>query len=367
MSALPEPHFVDRDPVDITRDLISAYEAMSGRALLPAQVERLLVDLLAYSETLVRIAIQETAKQNMVAYATGVNLDHLGALLGVVRLPARPAAVTVQASLAAASDVDVTVPAGTRIKSRDGAVIFRTTRALVIAAGAIAGEVEAVASEVGEAGNGYLPGDIATVMDPVPGVAIENATTSYGGAAVEDDERLRARVQEAPERFTVAGSRGAYRWHVMSAHQSLVDAGVISPTPGVVQLYPLGVDGIPAPEILDLVTVALSAEKTRPMTDKVEVLPPTEVPYALSVELTLLRGADQASVEAAAATAAARYAADRRNGLGRDLIHAQIIAALSVPGVYDVTVLSPEERVLDGFEWANATSINIAVVGVADG
>lgn len=368
MTDLPEPHFVDRDPVAITADLIATYEAMTGRKLQPAQVERLLIDLVAYVDTLQRIAIQETGKQNLVAYATGVNLDHHGLLLGVTRLPAKAASTTLQVTLSQAQPTDVTVPRGTRVKSKDGAAIFATDADLVIPAGDTGGTVDASAAEVGERANGYLPGEIATLMDPVAGVsAVVNISTSYGGAAVEGDERLRRRIQEAPERFSVAGPGGAYRWHAMSAHQSLVDAAVVSPSPGVVEVYPLGKDGIPAAEILADVAAYLTDDKVRPLTDQVSVLPPTEVTYTIDASLTLLRGADQASVEIAARKAAEAYAEGRRKGLGRDLIESQVIAALSVPGVYRVHLASPTERVLDGFEWANCTSISLAVAGVADG
>lgn len=368
MTGLPEPDFIARDPVAVTSELIATYEAMTGRTLQPAQVERLLIDLIAYSETLVRIGIQEAAKQNLVAYSRGVNLDHHGALLGVSRLPAKAAATTLEFTLAAAEGQRVAIPKGTRVKTKDGAVVFATTERLVIPAGALAGSAPAIAGELGEIGNGYLPGEVATLMDPIAGVAAAtNTATTYGGAAVEDDERLRQRIQEAPERFSVAGPGGAYRWHAMTSHQSLVDAAVVSPTPGVVQVYPLGKDGIPAPEILDVVLAALNDDKVRPLTDLVQVLPPTEVAYTIDATLTLLRGADQVSVEAAARKAAEAYAAGRRAGLGRDLIHSQIIAALSVPGVYKVQVNAPAERVVDGFEWANCASIALSFGGAVDG
>lgn len=368
MTSLPEPDFISRDPVAITVELIAAYEAMTGRKLQPAQIERLMIDLIAYSETLVRIGIQETAKQNLVAYSTGVNLDHHGLLLGVQRLPAKPASTTLQFTLAAAQAADLVVPAGARAKANGGKVVFVTAKRLTIPAGATSGNVDAVAAEVGAAGNGYLPGQIDTLMDPISGVAgVSNLTTSYGGAAEEDDERLRQRIQEAPERFSVAGPAGSYRWHAMTSHQSIVDATVISPSPGLVEVYPLGVDGIPAQEVLDIVDGHLNDEKVRPLTDRVSVLPPSEVDYQIDATLTLLRGADQASIEQAAQAAAEAYAAHRRGGLGRDLIPSQVIAALSVPGVYRVDLAAPAERVLDGFEWANCTAINLTVAGVADG
>ncbi|XLM22137.1 baseplate protein, partial [Chromobacterium piscinae] len=88
---LPEPDFIPRDPAAITAEIIAQYEQISGKTLYPAQVERLLIDVIAYRETLVRIGIQEAAKQNLVAYARAPMLDYLGQLVGVTRLPAQPA------------------------------------------------------------------------------------------------------------------------------------------------------------------------------------------------------------------------------------------------------------------------------------
>ena len=56
---LPRPHFVDRDPFTVTRESIGSYETMAGKALHPAQPERLMVDMVAYRETLTRIALQQ--------------------------------------------------------------------------------------------------------------------------------------------------------------------------------------------------------------------------------------------------------------------------------------------------------------------
>lgn len=92
--AIAEPNFIERDPAQITSEMIAQYEDASGKKLYPAQAERLLIDLFAYRENLVRIAIQEAAKQNLVAYSRAPMLDYLGELVGVHRLPAQSAKTT---------------------------------------------------------------------------------------------------------------------------------------------------------------------------------------------------------------------------------------------------------------------------------
>ena len=59
---LPPPTFInDADglsPNLILADMVAAFQAAAGRTLQPAQVERLLINLYAYRESLVRNAIQ---------------------------------------------------------------------------------------------------------------------------------------------------------------------------------------------------------------------------------------------------------------------------------------------------------------------
>src|SRR5579859_7368060 len=102
--SLPPPVFVnDADGLDpnlILADMIAEFEAASGRTLQPAQVERLLINLYAYRESLVRNAIQYAGQQNLLAFAAFPMLDYLGQLLSVTRLPAQGASAVLQFTLA---------------------------------------------------------------------------------------------------------------------------------------------------------------------------------------------------------------------------------------------------------------------------
>ena len=78
MTQLPEPNFIERDPDVITKEWITAYEEKSGKVLQPAQIERLMIDVGAYRETVLRMKIQETAKQHLLSYAPLDILEHIG-------------------------------------------------------------------------------------------------------------------------------------------------------------------------------------------------------------------------------------------------------------------------------------------------
>jgi phage-related baseplate assembly protein len=368
--SLPEPNFIDRDPQAITAELVAQYEALTGKTLYPAQVERLLIDVIAYRETLVRVGIQEAAKQCLVAYARAPMLDYLGELVGVTRLPAQPAKTTERFSIAAALATNVLIPAGTRVESGDGRAVFATDADATLVAGQTSIDIAVTAVEPGTDGNGWQPGQINVLVDEFveADFTVTNLTASSGGIAEEDDERLRESIRLAPEAFSTAGSRLAYRFHAMRAHQSIVDVAVLSPAPVVVKLYPLTQTGLPDASLLTQVEATCSAEKVRPLTDQVQALAPTQVDYAITAQLTPYTSADAASVLAKANEAAAAYKADRAAGLGRDIVPSQIIAALQVAGCYQVALTSPAALIAVGEnEWAHCTAINLTLAGAVNG
>ena len=242
--SLPPPVFVDDadglDPNLILADMIAEFEAAANRTLYPAQVERLLINLYAYRESLVRNAIQYAAQQNLLAFASFPMLDYLGQLLSVTRLASQPALTTLQFTLANALTVPFTIAAGTLVGTSDGQFNFATSAMVSIAAGATTGSVAAAAMAPGAGANGYLAGQISVQINPNALIAsVTNTSTTTGGSAPETDEHLRTRIQAAPNQFSVAGPIGAYRFFAIGADPSIIDAQVVSPSPGSVNAYVL--------------------------------------------------------------------------------------------------------------------------------
>jgi len=360
-AALPVPTFVELDVAILTARLIARYEADSGRTLQPAQVERLLIDLIAYDGCLLRQAIQETGEQSLVAFARYPMLDHLGALVGVERLAATAARVTLRATLEEVSGAPAVVPAGTRVRSTDRARIFETVEDCTIAAGGLTADVEAIDQVAGVAGSGYAIGQINDVLDTVTGIpSIVNIDESTDGADQETDDALRVRIPLAWARFSVAGSVNAYKFLALSAHAAVVDAAITSPAPGQVRVSLLANTGTPSGDVLAAVSDALSHEDVRPLTDQVSVVAASATDYAIAATVRLYRSADAASVMAALAAAADAFAADRRGALGRDIVLEQIIARLMLPGVYGITLVSPLAAIdVTADHWAHCTGITL--------
>jgi phage-related baseplate assembly protein len=374
--SLPPPVFVnDADGLDpnlILADMIAAFEAAADRVLQPAQVERLLINLYAYRESLVRNAIQYAAQQNLLAFAAFPMIDYLGQLLGVTRLPAQPATTTLEFTLASALTVAITIPARTQVGTNDGQYVFATNAALVVAAGSTSGSVTATATQAGPGANGYLAGQVNEQLSPSALIAsVSNTTATAGGSSPETDDHLRARIQAAPNQFSVAGPTGAYRFFALGVDPSIVDAQVISPAPGQVNVYvltgPVSVQPAPAPNpaaiandtLLAEVAGALRADTVRPLTDTVDVLAVSEVDYQIAGTVTIFSDADPNATMAAANAAAAQFAVGLAAKIQRDIVPSQVIAALSVPGVYEVTLSSPAYTQLQAGQWANCTAITL--------
>jgi len=371
MSKLSEPiRLVDDDPLLITEELVRAYEAAAGKTLYPAQIERLFIDLMAYRETLVRGLINDVARQNLVAFARAPMLDFLGELVGVFRLPAQPARTTLRFTRPAAAATATLIPSGALIQAVPG-LHFATTAAGLIPA-ALGGQwvdLPALCETAGPVGNGFLPGQIREPLSLLPAaVTAANLSTSSGGSDPEGDDHLRERIRLGPEMFSTAGPRLAYRFAAMSASPLVLDVAVTSPTPGEVRLYPLTTTGLPTPEIKALVLAAASAEDVRPLCDQVSVADPVAMPFAVDAHLTLFADADAATTLARAEAALAAFCAEAAGGLGRDVVRSQLIAALSVPGVYRVHLVAPNaDTVVPEHGWAHAVSQSLALAGVANG
>jgi phage-related baseplate assembly protein len=238
------------------------------------------LEVVAYREMLVRQQFNERARQVMLAYATGSNLDQLGALLDVGRLG-------------------------------------------------------------------------------------------------EGDEAYRARIQLAPEAFSVAGPASAYRFHALSAAPTIADASVAAPRPDDIRAVVMGClaaqgagadlvaameaaldamvwpgtviisllsslgDGSASAAEIEAVEMAVADnEDVRPLTDWPQVVSASIVPYEIDIDLTIYTGPDETVVLSAAQQAVEAYRAGARK-LGRSITRAGLFGAAMVSGVHNAVINQP--------------------------
>jgi phage-related baseplate assembly protein len=365
------PQFVDTGYEAIVARMVARYEEIVGRTVQPAQVERLVINNIAYEIKVALEQMQSASEQQLLAFATAPMLDFLAELVGVDRLPASGAVTTLQFT-AVVGATSAVVPANTRVGSVDGRVIFLTTEAVTLAGSPLTGTVGAISTTVGANGNGYLPGEVSQVLDPQPFIAtVANTETTNGGANAESDDELRERTRLAPAQYSVAGPSEAYKFFARKASSAIIDVAVMSPAPGTVNVYPLISGGVGTPQtLLDLVNATLNDDRVRPLTDTVAVISPTVVPFVVNIQITAYTNADEATIVSGATSAVAAYLLARENRLGQDVKRSQLIhlATTSVSEVFDVNVVEPAADVVVNLsEVPKATALTITVTNRSDG
>ena len=287
LSTLPAPDIIEELNFEtifaaMLADLQARDPAFS--ALVESDPAYKILEVAAYRETLVRQRVNDSARAVMLAYATGADLDQLGALLGVSRF-----------------------------------VIDE-------------GDPEAV--------------------PPVPEV-------------LESDTEFRRRIQLSLEGFSVAGPRGAYIFHGLSADANVLDISATSPSPGQVLISVLSRvgNGAASSPLIAAVNAKLNSDSIRPLTDQVTVQSATIVNYAVTAGLYVYPGPDSSVVLTKALAALNTYIAQVHK-IGQDVTLSGIYAALHQPGVQRVNLTSPSANVVISATQASyCTAINVTIAG----
>jgi len=372
-SGLPDLVFVERDAVTIEANMVTQIEAKLGTTLALGDPRRALVSGIVALLVQERQNINITGRLNLLDYSSGAALLAVGALVlgeNAGLLPTSPALTTIRITLSAARTEVTTIAAGRLIAA--GSVQFATTESIDIAIGATTGDATAQAVVAGVAGNGFVAGQIKTMVEPIPFVASAvNTTTSQGGADQESEDAYRERVRAAPDSFSVAGPEGAYIFWAKSATAAVADVSVMTDDahPGEVFVRPLLVDGqIPGSEVLALVAATLSDRSKRPLSDLVHVLAPTTVSYdvAFTYYLNTDDAAQALSIQAAVDAAVVAYQAWQRAKIGRDINPDKLRSLVIAAGAKRMTVTAPTFAALTSDQVAQGGSVAVTYGGLED-
>ncbi|MFA8302285.1 baseplate J/gp47 family protein [Paenibacillus alvei] len=315
------------------------------------------------------MVINQTAKQNLLRYAQGDYLDHLGAMVETERLAASPALTTVRFHLSVPLAEAVLIPAGTRV-SPGSEIFFATSNVGEIKPGALHIDLSCRCLTPGQGGNGFIPGQISTLVDPLPWIdQVKNLTTSAGGTDREDDDHYRERIYTSPERFSVAGPTGAYQYWARSANKDIMDVLVWSPAPAEVEIRVLMRDGeLPSSDILQAVHATCNSDRIRPLTDKVTVLAPDAVSYDIDMTYWIdsLNATDAASIQNRVQQAVTTYIQWQKARIGRDINPSELIRLAMNAGARRVAVTSPAYTVIEKTQVAIATAPKVTYGGIED-
>ncbi|MDR3089863.1 MAG: baseplate J/gp47 family protein [Desulfobulbaceae bacterium] len=367
---LPDISFCETDTARVEAAIITGYEAASGHELYPGDPVRLFLEGVAAIIAQQNVAIDFTGKQNLLHYANGDYLDHLGAYLHTDRLPPSAARAMMRFTLSAIRSEPVVIPPGIRVRA-GGQYVFATEADLVIEAGQATGDTTAVCQSLGAEANGLLPGQIKNLMDPIPFVfKAENITTSNGGQNTEDDERLRQRIALASEAYGSAGSLAAWRYHALSAHQGVMDVAVWQPQPGSVHIAPLMRDGqLPDAATIAVLHAHLNRNEVRPFTDDIQVTPPQAVTAAIRLRYAILvsHAARSATIAATVAARVEEYVLWQKAVLGRDIVPSKLIELIQgIEGIQRVVVEAPAFQALEAWQSARLSLDQIIYEGLSN-
>ena len=366
----PEISFVNTDTDTLVNALVKSYEKFTGRTLYPADPVQKFILWIADIIIQERILIDESAKQNVPRYAQGVYLDSLAEIFkDAYRLQPQAAATTFRFYLSTALPYQHLIPMGTRV-AVDGNIVFETTETLYIDAGKQSGDVPAICQQVGEIGNGFVPGQITQLVDVFPYYdRVENITVSAGGAERETDSAFYERMRESMESFSTAGPSGAYIYHAKTASPLVADVAALSPTPGVADIRVLLRDGeLPTEEVLQEVQAQLSADKVRPLCDFVQVSAPDTVPLNIDATYYIPKPSQNSAavITADVEKAVQDYIRWQTEKMGRDINPSVFVSYLMKTGIKRVVVRQPEYTVVPESEVAALNQCNVSSGGVED-
>lgn len=389
-----ELNIIDINPEADEKKLVELFEEKTGKTLYPAQSERITISIINTISSCMKVKFNQAFRNLLLPYAKGLFLDFIGLFLNCVRLEATQAHSMLRINVYEGLSSDVTIPKGTEIETIDGKYIFTTDDDIVIKSGVLYSDVPITSVYAGELLN-YKKGEINNLIQNYDYVeSVTNTVDATGGSDEEDDDRYRERIYIAPEKFSTAGPRKAYKYFAMSAHKDIVDVeverkqlpasitleavlaeengGIIEsdkfsasidyftgimditfkepvtscvikiPPAATIDVYTLTKDGKASDTIIKAVENAINAEEVRPLTDDVKVGSAIKKDFSVDVIVYITRDADYTLVSTAVAKAMEDYFKEIALKLNTAVIESDIISLIkAIEGVYRVILNSP--------------------------
>ncbi|MCV9920618.1 baseplate J/gp47 family protein [Pseudomonas sp. BT-42-2] len=154
-------------------------------------------------------------------------------------------------------------------------------------------------------------------------------------AQLESDDALRERVQLVYEGLTTAGPRNSYILHARNASGLVADATAESPSPAVVDVTVLSLDGngVASPELLADVAAYLNDEDIRPVADRVNVRSAEVLAYRIDALLYMADNGPESEAILAECQRRLQAWINPRRRLGLEVARSGIDAQLHIGGV----------------------------------
>lgn len=358
--------FIPTDPDEIVEWMTAKYEELTGVTVQPGSPERLFIQWAASVVIQERALANYAANQNLPSRAEGENLDALAELFYTHERPqAKAATCTMRFTISEPQTFAVLIPKGTRVTDASNTHVWETAEDIYVTAGETYADVKAVCQTVGAAGNGFVAGQINTIVDLFAYYqSCANLTESDGGGDAATDEEFYELLRLSMDGYSCAGARGGYIYFAKRVDTKIADVIAASPTPGVVKLYVLMDDGsIATEEMKEKVLAACSADDVRPLTDFVSVEDPEQVPYNVRLTYYIQDDAEVSAEELALAVAekVGEFTDWQSAKLGRDINPSRLISMLMETGIKRVELEEPAFTSL--WDGSGTEAPQVAVLG----
>ncbi|MEX3635945.1 baseplate J/gp47 family protein [Paraburkholderia sp. BR14320] len=317
------------------------------------------------------------AKQSNPATATDEFLEAWAALKNVHRLPATQAGLAVPGQVTfPGTQEGVELPSGTPLVRAGDGVAYTTTSAATVTNGSVTVNAAANADPSGASGafGNCAVGTVMTLGTAIPGItASGTVTTAFtGGADVEPDEELRARMLNAYQNVPQGGAQSDYVTWAMQVNGvtrawcngSGFGAGtvVVYPMLDITQAanggFPQGINGVASQETRgtpvatgDQLAVANWIYPLRPVTALVYVVAPTKdvINFTISGISTLPAATKQQIADAISGVFVAYGSPLGEPGSGQngvvDLSYIETAIA-AIPGTAGFVITSPVANIV---------------------
>lgn len=346
LSRNPEYQFIPTNPEDIAEWMTDKYESMTGAVIQPGSPERLFIQWAVSVIVQERVLANYAANQNIPSRAEGKNLDALAELFYTRKRPGATAATcTMRFTISGPLTFAVLISGGTRVTDASNTLVWETVEDVYVNAGETYADVKIQCQTKGTAGNGFVAGQINTIVDLFAYFqSCANRNESDGGGDEATDEEFYELLRLSMDGYSCAGARGGYIYFAKQVDTKIADVIAASPTPGVVKLYVLMDDGTPATEEMkERVLAACSADDVRPLTDFVSVEDPEQVSYNVRLTYYIQDDTEISAEELALAVAGkvGEFTDWQSAKLGRDINPSRLISMLMETGIKRVEVEEP--------------------------
>jgi hypothetical protein len=199
--------------------------------LYPGSVVRTLMEAVALETAGLYAQMEVVYEAGFIDTARGGALDHVVALLGLQRVRAGRNATELRFARAKNARGAITLPAGTRAATADGAIEYETLADLTLADGQDSAKVPA--RDLLASNDGVAADTLTLLTRPVAGIeGVSNPSASSQLDRDETDDELRTRAR----RFLVGAERGTLSAIEAAVAAEGVRCEISEPAPGVVEV-----------------------------------------------------------------------------------------------------------------------------------